>query len=814
MAQAESQDDLEWKVSPAVGLSSGDVAERITAGHVNRVTNSSSRSLWEILRSNVLTLFNAIVLGSFLVLLLLGQWKDALFGFAAISNSIIGVVQEYRAKRLLDRLAIVEAPRARVLREGVVLEIPREDVVLDDLLVLRTGDQVIADATVLRTDGMELDESLLTGESEPVEKQYGMDLLSGSSVVAGQGEARVIRVGAGSFANRITAEAKRFSLVNSEIRRGIDRIMRWVTWALLPVVVIVANGQMQALGGWEYAITTGVWKSGVAGAVASVIAMVPLGLVLLASVAFTVGSVRLARQMVLIQELDAVEGLARVDILCLDKTGTLTEGSMLFDAVHDVDDDPPAGWSDVLGWFGADPNANATARCLSGVFAHDGTLRSVSSIEFSSVRKWGAVSFASGDTVGGTWVLGTPGMVLTEGDPSAEQTLVDAARLASSGLRTLVLAHAPAVTSVQDARLAVIPKALVPVVLLTFREKLRPDASHTLDYFRQQGVGIRVISGDNPGTVASVAREVGLDVDEGYDARQLPEDPEELGEVMENHLVFGWVTPEQKKRMVLALRGRGHVVAMTGDGINDVPALKEADIGIAMDTAAPATKAVSRLVLLDGRFDRLPGVVAEGRRVIANLERVSVLFLSKTVYAIAISVAFGALLWSFPLLPRQLFIIDGPTIGIPAFFLALMANNRRYRPGFFKRSLSLAVPAGLTVTIVIVFVNAYSRIVGGYSDDAVRTASLLGLDMVAMWLLIAKSRPLNFLRVVVIIAMYATLVLLMVVPLTASFFTIEWPPPSLLAVSLGAGAAGSLCIELLFRGHTRRYPLSAGTTPT
>lgn len=812
MAQAESQDHLGWKVSPAVGLSRGDVAERITAGHVNRVANTSSRSLWEILRTNVLTLFNAIVVSSFLVLLLLGQWKDALFGFAAISNSVIGVVQEYRAKRLLDRLAIVEAPRARVLREGVVLEIPREDVVLDDLLVLRTGDQVIADATVLRTDGMELDESLLTGESEPVEKRHGMDLLSGSSVVAGQGEARVTRVGAGSFANRIAAEAKRFSVVNSEIRRGIDRIMRWVTWALLPVVLIVANGQMQALGGWEYAITSGAWKSGVAGAVASVIAMVPLGLVLLTSVAFTVGSVRLARQAVLIQELDAVEGLARVDILCLDKTGTLTEGSMLFDAVHDVDDDPPAGWSDVLGWFGADPNANATARCLSGAFADGGTLRPVSSIEFSSARKWAAVSFAS-ETVEGTWVLGTPGMVLTKGDPRAERALADAARLASSGLRTLVLAHAPTVTSARDARMAVLPKAMVPVVLLTFRERLRPDASRTLNYFRRQGVGIRVISGDNPGTVASVAREAGLDVDGGYDARRLPEDPEELGEVMENHLVFGWVTPEQKKRMVLALRGRGHVVAMTGDGINDVPALKEADIGIAMDTAAPATKAVSRLVLLDGRFDRLPSVVAEGRRVIANLERVSVLFLSKTVYAVAISVAFGALLWSFPLLPRQLFIIDGPTIGIPAFFLALMANDRRYRPGFFTRSLSLAVPAGLTVTAVIVFVNAYSRIVGGYSEDAVRTASLLGLGLVGMWLLVAKSRPLNFLRVVVIIAMYWALVLLMAVPLTANFFSIQWPPPSLLAVSLGAGVAGSVCIELLFRSHRRRYPFLAGETP-
>jgi cation-transporting ATPase E len=749
-------------------------------------------------------LFNAIVVGSYLILLLLGQWQDAIFGFAAISNSIIGVVQEYRAKRLLDRLAIVEAPRARVSRDGIVLDIPREEVVLDDLLVLRTGDQVIADAVLLRTEGLELDESLLTGESEPVEKRDGMNLLSGSSVVAGQGEARVVGVGAGSFVNRITAEAKRFSLVNSEIRRGIDRILRWVTWALLPVLIVVANGQIQALGGWEHAITTGVWKSGVAGAIASVIAMIPMGLVLLANVAFTVGGIRLARQMVLIQELAAVEGLARVDILCLDKTGTLTEGSMVFDAVHDLAGIAPAGWREALGWFGADPNANATARCLAEAFAHDATLFPVSSTGFSSERKWSAVSFDSGTVAAGTWVLGTPGLVLPEGERVADHVLAEASALASSGLRTLVLLHTPAVMSARRAKQAALQTGLSPCLLLTFREKLRPDASRTLDYFHDEGVGIRVISGDNPATVAAVAREVGLSVAEGYDARLLPEDPDELGEVMENHLAFGWVTPEQKKRMVMALRRRGHVVAMTGDGINDVPALKEADIGIAMDTAAPATKAASRLVLLDGRFDRLPGVVAEGRRVIANLERVSVLFLSKTVYAIGISLVFGAVLWSFPLLPRQLFVIDGPTIGIPAFFLALMASNRRYTPGFLQRSLNLAVPAGLTITLAVVVVNTYSRVVGGYTDNAVRSAPLITIGIVAMWLLVAKSRPLNPLRLAVVASMYAVLALLLLVPVAATFFAIEWPPSTHLTVTLGAGAAGSLCNEVLVRRHARR----------
>lgn len=791
------------RTSQAVsGLTSEDVRDRVLAGLANGTPDYSSRSLWQIFRANVLTLFNAIVGGSFLLLLLLGQWRDALFGFAAVGNAVIGVVQEYRAKRTLDRLAVLESAHARVLRDGVVKDIALEGVVRDDILVLRAGDQVAADAAVLDGESLEVDESLLTGESDPVGKVPGARLLSGSNVVAGQGRARVLSVGADSFASRLTAEARRFSLVNSEIRNGLNRVLRWITWLLLPVTALVVHGQMQAQGGWDRALGTGNWIAGAVGAVASIIAMIPLGLVLLTSVAFAVGGVRLAKDKVLIQELAAVEVLARVDTLCLDKTGTLTEGRIVFDAVHEFAAPPAPGWRKALGWFGADPNANATARCLAEAFPADGVLQAASMAGFSSARKWSAVSFSAEHTAAGTWVLGAPEMVLDGDHLDAARALKMAKELASTGLRTLVLSYTPGALPAQERERTQLPGALLPVVLLTFREKIRPDAARTLSFFRQQGVSLRIISGDDPQTVAAVARELGMDLGTGYDARQLPQDPALLEGVMESNVVFGRVTPMQKKEMVLALRRRGHTVAMTGDGVNDALALKEADLGIAMDSAAAATKAVARVVLLDGRFDRLPAVLAEGRRVIANIERVSILFLSKTAYAVALSVTFGSLLWSFPFLPRQLSATDGLTIGIPAFFLALMPNSRPYRPGFLKRSLSLAIPAGLIVTAAVLSVNIYSHY-GGYAPEVTRTASVITLSLVALSILAAISRPLNRWRLIVIGAMCAGLALVLTVPVLQDFFMLDWPPAALFAASLGIALSGVFGLAALAHIHAR-----------
>ena len=796
----------------AAGLSRGDVATRMSRGLANRVPDATSRSLWEIIRANVLTLFNAIVGTSFVILLLLGSWQDALFGLAAVGNAVIGVVQEYRAKRSLDRLAVLEAPLARVLRDGTVQEIPTADVVLDDVLVLRAGDQVTADASVLESGGLESDESLLTGESDPVDKDAGSEVLSGSIIVAGRGTARVVRVGADSFSSRLAADAKRFSLVNSEIRNSLNRILGWLTWALLPVALIVANGEMQARGGWEEAIASGAWTSALVGVIASVIAMVPLGLVLLSSVAFAVGGVRLAGNKVLIQELAAVEGLARVDVLCLDKTGTLTEGRIIFDGVHELAGPAEPGWEHALGWFAADPEANATSRCLEADFEHDGGTPAVASVPFSSARKWSSVTFNGGGPRTGSWILGAPEVVLGARPggavtaPAAGAVLDRTGQLAASGLRTVLLAYADGTTiTVNDPTL---PADVNPVVVLTFREQIRPDARQTLAYFRDEGVEMKVISGDDPRTVAAIARTVGLEVEEGYDARKLPTDPVLLEEAMDENTVFGRVSPHQKKDMVAALQRRGHTVAMTGDGVNDVLALKEADLGIAMNSAAPATKAVARLVLLDGRFDRLPGVVAEGRRVIANIERVSKLFLSKTAYSIAIAVSFGLLNLQFPFLPRQLSFTDGLTIGIPSFFLALMANTSRYRPGFLRRSLSFAIPAGLIVGCSLLGLNLYATSSGaaGAGPASLQSASVLTLSVTGLWILTVVSRPLDAKKLAVVLAMCASFVILLNSPLAQEFFHLTWPPADLLRAALVAAVCGGLALELLAWIHGRKFP--------
>lgn len=788
------------------GLTAKEALSRTRAGLDNRVADDSSRSLWRILRVNVFTLFNAIVLGGFLLLVLLGQWRDALFGSAAITNSVIGVVQEYRAKRLLDRLAILNASGARVLRDGTVQEILIEDVVQDDVLIVRAGDQIAADAVMIDCDCLEVDESLLTGESEPAEKESGAEILSGSIVVAGHGRARVVRVGETSYSSRITLEAKRFRMFNSEIRNSLNRVLRWITWALLPITLIVVNGQMQAYGGWEHALSSGIWKTAVVGVVASIIAMVPLGLVLISSVAFALGGIRLARMHVLVQELPALEGLARVDVLCVDKTGTLTDGAMVFDAIHGTDEAPVAGWRETLGWFGADPHANTTARCLTAEFPDSSGLDPVSSMPFSSERKWSAVSFGADSVAAGTWVMGAPDFVLAPGSVETDQSLRLATDLAAAGLRTLVLAHSAEVLPTDGS----VPDDLVPVTLVTFRERVRADAAQTLAYFRKEGVEIRVLSGDDPLTVAAVAREVGLHVDGGYDARGLPEDLDELGEVMADNVVFGRVTPYQKRDIVRALQRRGHVVAMTGDGVNDALAMKEADIGIAMDTAAAATKAVSRLVLLDGRFDRLPSVVAEGRRVIANIERLAMLFLTKVVYIAVLSVVFGAFLWGFPFLPRQLSVTDGLTIGIPSLFLALMPNSSRYVPGFMKRSLSFAVPAGVIIAAALIVVSVFAQSAPAYAASA-QTSLLITLALVGLWALVTLSRPFNLWRVLIIAAMFAGLALVLAVPIVRDFFGVPWPPPELLGFCLIASLVGCVCIEILYRmnGSTRRRGLPA-----
>jgi cation-transporting ATPase E len=774
----------------AIGLTSADVAERADAGLTNAFTPASSRSIWSIVRANTLTLFNGIIAGCFLVLLLIGRWQDALFGISAIANAIIGSVQEFRAKRSLDRLALLNAPHARVLRDGDEGDVAVGEVVKDDVLVLRAGDQVPADAVVIDSTGLQLDESMLTGESDPIDKGEGDEVLSGSIVVGGSGLARADRVGADSFANRFAGEARRFSLINSELRTGINRVLRVMAWIVGPIALLVVNSQMVANGGWPHAIESGTWRLAVVATIASIVAMIPLGLVLMTSIAFAVGAVKLSAQNVLVQELAAVEGLARVDVICLDKTGTLTEGEIVFDGARVLDDS--TGWQEVLAWYGVQADSNATARSLAPAYASLPSDEPLRRIAFSSARKWSAVEFAHA----GSWVLGGPEMVFGHGAP---EVLAEAAELAASGLRTLVLAHS---LLPLDAANETLPAELSAVVLVTFREKVRSDAAETLAFFAAQGVAVRVISGDNAQTVAAIGRELGLDAGTGFDARELPEDDAELARVLDENIVFGRVTPEQKKRIVLSLKASGHTVAMTGDGVNDALAIKEADIGIAMNSGSAATKAVARLILLDGKFSHLPSVVDEGRQVIANIERVSMLFLTKTSYATGLAIVFGALLLPFPFLPRQETIIDGLTIGIPSFFLTLLPNRTRYEPGFLRRSLSFAIPAGIVVTAALAI---YSRIAdsSGISVEQVRTGSTLLLTIVGLWILVVLSRPVTTIKALVIGTMMIALIVVYSVPLVTNFLQLVDPGFETAVLIVVVAALTIVGIEVVRFAHLR-----------
>jgi len=760
------------------GLTSAEVAERVARGETNAYEAASSRSVWSIVRANVFNRFNAIIGACFVLLLSIGRWQDTFFGFAAIGNIIIGTAQEYSAKRSLDRLALVNAPQARVLRDGGLADIAIGEVVLDDVLALRAGDQVPADAEVIESIGLQLDESMLTGESDPIDKAVGDAVLSGSIVVGGEGLARAAKVGADAFANRFADEAKRFALVHSELRTSIDRVLKWMSWIIPPVALLVLNAQIMVNGGWAEAFESGTWQLAFVGSIAAVVAMVPLGLVLITSITFAVSAVKLSRESVLVNELAAVEGLARVDTICLDKTGTLTEGEIVFDDTHVLAATPPPGWEAVLGWYGAASDANATARCLAERYAPADIGLETGRIAFTSARKWSSVSFGSASGAEGTWVLGAPEMVFRGAEPGSAETaaLEQAAELAATGRRTLVLAHTAAGADGGLDADGIQATALSPVALLTFREQIRPDAGPTLAYFAEQGVDVRIISGDNPRTVAAIARDLGLDAGSGFDARELPEDDDALREVLEREIVFGRVTPEQKRRIVVALKDAGRTVAMTGDGVNDALAIKEADLGIAMNSGSAATKAVARIVLLDSSFAHLPSVVAEGRRVIANIERVSMLFLTKTTYATTLAIIFGALVMAFPFLPRQESVIDGLTIGLPAFFLALMPNLQRYKPGFLRRSLSFAIPAGVVIGIALSLYTG-EALRDGIPLEELRTGTTLVLVLVGLWVLVVLSRPLTWQKTLVIGGMMVGLVLVYSIPIATEF--LQFVDPSI-----------------------------------
>ena len=767
----------------ADGLTSAEAARRLAAGP-RRTAERSSRPVAQILRANILTRFN-LILGVLLALILsVGAPQDALFGIVLVANAVVGIAQELRAKFTLDRLAVLTAPRVRVVRDGAQLDIAVAELVAGDLVRLRPGDQLVADGIVRGSASMQADESLLTGESDPVAKAPGDQLMSGSFVVAGSGDYLATAVGADSYARKLAAEARQFAPVRSELGDGINRILRYITWAIPLVAALALASQLHAGLTAPEAIT---------GTVAAIVGMVPQGLVLLTSIAFGVSAVALARKRVLVQQLPAVEGLARVDVVCFDKTGTLTDGTIAFDQLAVVADRSAA--EAALGALAAD-EGNATMAAIRRSFPPPANWRPVAAVPFSSARKWSAASFAGR----GTWVLGAPEIVLADRDG---ETLAQAAASAAAGNRVLALACTDAPLTGES-----LPPDLRAGALVLLSERLRPDTAEAIRFFAAQGIALKVISGDSPRTVAAVAVQAGLtQADDAVDARELPEDLEALGEVLEHRSAFGRVAPRQKQAMVRALQARGHTVAMTGDGVNDVLALKLADIGIAMGSGAAATRAVAELVLLDAEFTRLPAVVAEGRRVMANIERVANLFITKTVWATALALIAGAALLPYPFLPRQLTIIDSLAIGIPSFFLALAPNRRRYLPGFMNRVLRFAIPAGLIVAGAAVAAYLLAR-AEGLSLVQQRTAATLVTLMLSLCVLLLLAVPLTWQRLMLIASMIAGFVLLFPLPVVRRFYELQLPPGyvSSTAPVAAAGVAALTACWLLLRRHRESGP--------
>ncbi len=756
-----------------LGLTEAEARRRADSGQSNRVEGATSRSVGDILKANLLTRFNALLGSMLVVILVVGPLQDAVFGLILVANAVIGIAQELRAKFTLDRLAIVAGARATVFRDGLPRSVPIRDLVMGDLVQLAAGDQVAVDGALESDDPIEIDESLLTGEATPVNKIRGDQLLAGSFVSAGYGLHRATRVGEAVYAQRITAEARRFQMVPSELMRGINTILRVVTWIIVPTTLLLVFSQLRASPSIADAVR---------GSVAGVITLVPEGLVLLTSASLALAVIRLGRRKVLVQQLFAVETLARTDVICLDKTGTLTEAEVSVAGVE-LYSEREGGWNEALGALARmDPRPDAAMRALAARYPAPAGGPPVATVPFSSRRKWSAAKFQDQ----GWWVIGAPD-VLMAGATDAElaRRVTGPSR---SGRRALLLARAGSVdpAGVGD---------LEPVALVLLSERVKPGAAATVKQLRDQGVVIKLISGDHPATVAAIAAQVGFSDTTAVDGRDLPDSQADLIHLVARTSIFGRVSPEQKRALVRALKSAGHTVAMVGDGVNDVLALKEADLGIAIGGGSSAARAVAACVLLDGSFDGLPAVLAEGRRVIGNVERLASLFFTKTVYAFLLALAVGVAMVPFPFLPRQLTLISAFTIGIPSVFLALAPNFEPSRKRFLRRVLRFAVPAGLVAAAATFVAYALAVSEPDISVSEERTVATVVIAAIGLWILARLARPLNRVRRALVAAMAIGLGMTLATPPARQFFDLDFPRPMASLAAVGIVAIAYLALE-------------------
>ena len=731
------------------GLTSEDVQKRRDAGLVNLSDNHISKTTSEIVKSHTLTYFNFLNLFLAVLVLLSGQIKNMTFLGVIICNSVIGIFQELKVKKLIDELAVITASKTKACRDGKFQEIPIEDLVMDDLIAVEIGDQIGADCEVLTSDGIEVNESMITGESKPVRKHMGDTLWSGSFLVAGSGQAKVIHVGKDNYATELANQAKQKKRASSEMQDAIKRIIKVTGTILIPVGVLLFMSQ------WKIEDMT--LSNALVNTVAGVIGMIPEGLVLLTSVSFILGVGRLATKKALVQEMEAIEALARVDVLCLDKTGTITTGALEVVELIPFEEDTLRMHQVMNEIAFAFDDVNATQDALMAYFKPTKQWTISEKIPFSSDRKYRAISF-EGE---GAYVLGAPEFLISDDEALNEK--VEAC--SKEGMRVLLLGRCSSI-NIKDSSV----HGVSPSGLIVISDCIRPEAKDTFEYFASQNVSIKVISGDNPVTVSNIAVKAGLEGGERYiDANTLPEDFEELREVVPLYTVYGRVRPEQKQRIVKAYQANGNVVGMVGDGVNDVLALKDANCGIAMAAGSDAAKQVAHIVLMDSNFASMKSIVREGRMIIANIERVSALYLTKTIYSVLLSVIFIALARTYPFVPIHLSLISGTAIGIPSFILTLEQTEGTTSGGFLRNVLRISLPSALTI-VAMIMINQLISVLFGFEPAVLSTYNLILAGFISQMVVWEVCHPMNKRRRFLCISMAVLFVLAMLV--LPGFFSI------------------------------------------
>lgn len=687
-----------------------------------------SRSTRQIFFSHIFTYFNFLNLLLAALILSTGQVKNMLFMGIVISNAAIGIIQECKVKKLIDSISVIHQSTIKKLTNKGMVELKASEIAVGDLILLQNGDQLVADGIIEATYGLEINESLLTGEARPILKNRGDTAYSGSFVVAGKGHCRITAINENSYASKLVQKAQTKRRATSEMQMAIKKIIKYVSFALIPIGTALYFVQRFS--------ERASHSSAIIGTVAGVIGMIPEGLVLLTSVSFTIGVGRLARKRALVQEMEAIEALARINILCCDKTGTITTGELEVAKTLPLAPFTPEKIESVMSAIATVfSDTNATGQALSAYFPPNYRKNVVETLPFSSERKYSGIRF----TDSGSFVLGAPDILVPE-----SKLLSQCTEYADNGFRVLLLAHVKQLVRQADEL-----QELCPYAMIILSDKIRPDARKTFAFFEHAGVKIKVISGDNPSTVSHIAQKAGLKGAECYiDARELPEDADELCQIINQYTVFGRVTPEQKQRVIHAFQQSGKTTCMVGDGVNDVLAIKDADCGIAMAEGSSAAKQSAHIVLLDSDFTTMTDIVDEGRTIIANIERVSALYLTKTIYSVLLCTLFIILGQSYPFIPIQLSLIGGTAIGIPSFFLTLERNTRVTSHGFLRHVLRISLPCALLIVTGIGVVNILAPLFG-LSNLIVSTANLLIGGAISILVVFFVSFPMNRKRVAI-----------------------------------------------------------------